>query len=1022
MKRKTGNGKRLFFILKSIISAIKSFFMHIGSFFRKTNRVLSVRQLALPDGILLFAAMFLFSFLIIALETIQYHMLQIVTNYLTSSFIISIAMLGIALGSLVSFYLDKIRFHYIIAVSAVLTFLSVILSYYNIINIGALKYPYLMILPFFFASIIISTIFSHTHSNIIYFTNLVASAAGVIAPIILVSRFNSENSILILMCIPIVFLFLQTLRIRNLLIKLAAAAALMFFFFQFYGFISANISEPSTISSFVFEHKIISEFPAEETREYKKNYTYDFFKRVFKKEKENNIYRFSGDQYDWNRARYFLQVLGFYPRFGIGKIPLIEKRTVLKSFAAIDADIYDYEIIPAVRKKYDLYFRRNTDRKFLQMVYKKSEDGSEYVLSGDKYDRKRARYLLTELGHMETLNLNFDVRFHQRMSRAGKIYSRPNRSVLIEDNMLGRLDYCGTFYLHGNDDLDKSTDWLDMAINGSALDIIDCWRGTSHDTRVPWMENANMFIIGLSADGIVKPCKLMKNSTVSGVEIIPAIWETMQEGQFAEFAVFPYKDIKAVRGEGRSYLQNTDEKFDSIYLMNIHAEHSHICTLGPENLHTVESTKLMLNRLTDRGYVVYEEIIGEERTRLFYLKMLNTIKEGMIEMGIKEPEKHFYIYKWGFFEHSDPFHTIIIKRTPFNQEEKKILDRYFKANVDADTSYNEQMLYSPYSMIQDTDETKIITGNILEMSKIPLTMPVEVFDSWVLDRISDYTDFSYITRAYLNYGQNVSLRKNLSKEEKYHLGRILDYVKYPYRFDLSPVTDDKPFPYNVYKDKTEVCEILRTVLLLSMFIIVPLFFLVLHKKGQYKMSLTLPSLFMAITGFGYMFVEIALMQKFQHFIGAPTYSLIVVLGGLLLFSGIGSFVSKFLNRKVIVILSAFIPVLLVIMVLYLDRIFMALSGLSLTGKLFSSALLILPLTFLMGIPFPNALEVIKKYLSKEYGALMFGISGAFSTIASTSSILVTSIYGYRITFISGTAIYLIGLLLFSWIMLKPRDI
>jgi hypothetical protein len=39
-----------------------------------------------------------------------------------------------------------------------------------------------------------------------------------------------------------------------------------------------------------------------------------------------------------------------------------------------------------------------------------------------------------------------------------------------------------------------------------------------------------------------------------------------------------------------------------------------------------------------------------------------------------------------------------------------------------------------------------------------------------------------------------------------------------------------------------------------------------------------------------MMVQIVLIQKFQLFIGSPTYGVIVVLGGMLLFSGIGSLV------------------------------------------------------------------------------------------------------------------------------------
>jgi hypothetical protein len=157
-----------------------SILRRVGGFFKTIHRGYNFVQFVIPAPVFYFLAMFLFSLLVMVLETMYLHLLLIVTNYIKATFIISIALLGIALGSFIGFYLNKVKIQAVLIVSSLLTIASIVLSYYNIINIGALRYPYLLVLPFVFASIVISIIFARGHSNRIYFTNLFASAAGVI--------------------------------------------------------------------------------------------------------------------------------------------------------------------------------------------------------------------------------------------------------------------------------------------------------------------------------------------------------------------------------------------------------------------------------------------------------------------------------------------------------------------------------------------------------------------------------------------------------------------------------------------------------------------------------------------------------------------------------------------------------------------------------------------------------------------------------------------------------------------------
>jgi len=263
----------------------------------------------------------------------------------------------------------------------------------------------------------------------------------------------------------------------------------------------------------------------------------------------------------------------------------------------------------------------------MDRVYKLNPAENAYGLGGDKYDRLRAKYLLSQLGHYDIYDLNFDVRPHYTHGDNYKWYGTDLRVLLSEDGMLGRIEYL----------VDERA--TVMSSNGCALDTMSYSSGPYWDPRMPHLKDPKIFIVGLSADGVAKSGTALENSRVSGIEINPTILRTMSEdGQFSRRAKYPYRGIEVHFGEGRSYLENTKEKYDIITLMNIHTEHGPLCTLGPEYFHTVEGTQLLLDKLTDRGYVTYEEIIFNERGKFFFLKFLNTVKEAMRRNGIAAPE------------------------------------------------------------------------------------------------------------------------------------------------------------------------------------------------------------------------------------------------------------------------------------------------------------------------------------------------------------------------------------------------
>lgn len=869
-------------------------------------------KLVIKDVIFNFITMFLFSMIIISVEMIYFHQLLIVTNYLKATFVISIALLGLAIGGFLSFYLSRISSNLIMLLSSIGFIVSLGLSYYNIINIGELKYPYFLILPFLFGSVIISIIFAKAESTIIYFTNLTASALGVVLPIILIPIFKSENTIIIISFIPVIFIFLLSFKFKNL------------------------------FSSILF--KIIP------------------------------IVLFTG-------LLLFLKNNLYIPD-------------------KIDPNIYENKLLPLLKNDYD--------KKFISRVYRKDMNDNYYKLNCDNYDKLRAKYLLSQLGIIKTYDMNFDIKSHPTLKELYKIYCNDQRILFSEDNLLGRVELLG-------DD-----DYMNYSMDGVILDGIDSYNGALFDPRVPHIDNANIFIIGLSADGIVKSCKRLKNAKVSGIEINPIVRKIMEDGKYADFACRPYDNVKVYSGEGRSFLESTDELYDMITLMNIHMEHGPNCTLSPEYFHTIEGTKLLLNKLTDRGYVVYEEIILNPRSKFAFFKFMNTIYAAMKKMNIAEPEKNILVFSWDFWGSNNAFRTVIIKRNPFTEKELIKMDQYLEALLKWYPSLNVEF-YPDKNKTVNTELSKYLNNPQRSFNTIYISDNISAYDfnNNIVKNIKRLEDLQYILSKY-RYNKNYDryYLKNISEDEKHGIQKIFDSIDFPYIIDISPTTDDKPFPFNIYVNKKEVKDLLKIILLLSSVLFIPLLFLIVTKIKKYKLNLFVQVIYFSLLGFAYMLVEIVLMQKYQRFIGNPTYSLIITLGGLLFFSGIGSFASRFLPKWINILCFILIPVLLLFNQLFIDSLFLIFAKYSFQSKLIISIIMLFPLTFLMGIPFPQALEKIKKQTSNEYAMLMFGVNGACATIASTLSILISATYGFTTSFIIGILCYLLGAFIFMYIMLK----
>ena len=258
-----------------------------------------------------------------------------------------------------------------------------------------------------------------------------------------------------------------------------------------------------------------------------------------------------------------------------------------------------------------------------------------------------------------------------------------------------------------------------------------------------------------------------------------------------------------------------------------------------------------------------------------------------------------------------------------------------------------------------------------------------------------------------------------------------------YAYNVSPVTDNAPFFFFTLKpgqilgqrgqrhgvDWKVNLGVLVLVLVLVISLAAVLSFLVLPLAIKSGRQSPLPLLYFVAVGLGYILVEIAFIQRFVLFLGHPTYALTVVIFLLMLSSGAGSLFSRrWLPRTEL----AWMPITLVIALLLVDVFFLphwleAWVGLGLYSRIVVSGLLLAPLGFLMGMPFPTGLRALAAgpVIDVPSGATgednavewAWAMNAAASVLGSVLAVVIAIQFGLNVTLACGVAAYLLALVL-----------
>jgi spermidine synthase len=176
-------------------------------------------------------------------------------------------------------------------------------------------------------------------------------------------------------------------------------------------------------------------------------------------------------------------------------------------------------------------------------------------------------------------------------------------------------------------------------------------------------------------------------------------------------------------------------------------------------------------------------------------------------------------------------------------------------------------------------------------------------------------------------------------------------------------------------------------------------------------------------GVGYILVEVALISKYILALGNSTVSVAILITGMLVFSGIGSYVSgRFLRRGAwaAVLACLGIALLLIVYAMNLDVLLAGIGMWSYAGRVCVCLALLFPLAFLMGFPFTLGMGSLAALNKERFFVWAWGINGSFSVVGSVLVPVLSVLFGLSVCLFSAALLYLLAAPAFLQLQLPDR--
>ncbi len=480
--------------------------------------------------------------------------------------------------------------------------------------------------------------------------------------------------------------------------------------------------------------------------------------------------------------------------------------------------------------------------------------------------------------------------------------------------------------------------------------------------------NPDVMVVGVGGGDDVRSALEFDAHSVTGAEINGDILDIVNH-VYGDFTGHLDQNprVHFVNDEARSYLTGTNKRFDIIQISLIDtwaATSAGAFALSENALYTTDAWKVYLDRLKPGGILTisrfYNTLHGGEPLETERLTALAA--QALTDRGISNPRNHVLIYSAPLPYKDVNLATMLVSLEPFSTAD----------------------LASLSGVVDRQHYDRVLT-------------PDAAIDPFFVSLVAPG-------------GPGPAVQQRAA--------------------DISPPTDDRPYFFQMANLDTLVNgDILndemstRPVLVLGILAVIVLFLagIVLvvppmvtrrrHRGEPPQRELVPFYLYFAGIGFGFLVIEISQLQRLSVFLGNPTTALTVVLFSVLLFSGIGSFVSeRFVTADRPLTLVAPLT-LLVGFLLVFDAatpvVIQHIASATSAVRIATAVVLLAPLGLMMGTPFAIGMRAAGRREGAPT-AFFWGINGALSICGSVFGLAIALCWGISTAYRVGLLSYLLA--------------
>jgi hypothetical protein len=484
-----------------------------------------------------------------------------------------------------------------------------------------------------------------------------------------------------------------------------------------------------------------------------------------------------------------------------------------------------------------------------------------------------------------------------------------------------------------------------------------------------------VMIIGAAGGNEVLASLYFDTEHIDAIELNPVTHDLVTD-DFADWAGHVADDphVNYVQGDGRSFLARSDDTYDIVWFpapdsySATNAASSGAFVLSESYLYTSETVGESLDHLGGDGIlaVQYGEFDYEAKPNRT-ARYITTARAALEDRGIDDAGQHILVATTPAVGSGGSLSTILVKEEPFTAEE---VERFTGA---VETTDQAVLRYAPGGDYDPNLIASLVTAPPDEIDDVLADYPFDV------SAISDDGPFFWHFSPFDDV--------------------IRDFRHPVNRQDLEIAIGERVLLLLLF-----VATAMAAVFLLLPFVMIRQTFAALPRK---KLSF----LYFGALGLGFLFFEITLIQRLTLFLGYPTYSLTVTLASILVFTGVGAWLTgryEHRREKIVPALAGGVIVLAALAGFALPALTDALLGTALWVRVLVTLVVLAPLGLCLGTFMPVGLRAVGDMTdhTQEYVAWGWAVNGFASVIGSVLTTILAMTFGFGTVLVIAVLVYL----------------